>query len=175
MPDIFTPRKRSAVMAAIRSHGNKATELRLIRVFRAHGITGWRRGCVIRGPAYASIELRRGKQKTEDRRQKKPFSVRPDFVFPRSTGSGLRRAKPVAVFVDGCFWHGCPRHATQPKTNARFWRDKIEGNRARDRLVSRQLRRSGWRVIRVWEHELRRRDEARLLHKLCSHLCPCRP
>ncbi|MBP7483481.1 MAG: hypothetical protein KA788_13170, partial [Lacunisphaera sp.] len=65
-------------------------------------ITGWRRGCVIRG------------QTTEDRRQKKPFSVRPDFVFLK-----LR----TAVFVDGCFWHGCPKHATQPKTNARFWRD----------------------------------------------------
>lgn len=159
MPDIFTRRKRSAVMAAIRSHGNRATELRLIQVFRLNGITGWRRGCVIREPAYAHALLRRGQRKTEDRRQKKRFSVRPDFVFSR-----LR----VAVFVDGCFWHGCPRHGTRPRTNARFWRDKIARNQARDRQVSRLLRKLGWRVVRVWEHELKRKDEGKLVRKLGS-------
>ena len=145
MPDIFTRRKRSAVMAAIRSRGNKATELRLIQIFRANGITGWRRGFVTRG------------QKTEDRRPKKPFSVRPDFVFLR-----LR----LAVFVDGCFWHGCPRHATWPKNRAAFWRTKIKGNKARDREVGRHLRKLGWRVIRIWEHELLRRNEPRLMARL---------
>jgi len=50
---------------------------------------------------------------------------------------------PVAVFVDGCFWHGCSIHATQPKQNARFWREKIAGNKARDRLVTRRLRAHG--------------------------------
>ena len=149
MADISTRHKRSAVMAAIRSRGNVGTELRLIRIFRAHGITGWRRGCVIRG------------QKTEDRRQKKRFSVRPDFVFPKLK---------LAVFVDGCFWHGCSKHGTEPKTHRAFWRKKIARNRARDRQVNRALRRLGWGVIRVWEHELKRKDEGRLLRRLRSYL-----
>ena len=131
---------------------------------------GWRRGQNIRGPAYAHVELQRGKQKTEDRRQKNRFSVRPDFVFSRSTGSGLRRAKPIAVFVDGCFWHGCPKHATQPKTNATFWRDKITGNKARDRRVNRTLSATGWTVLRVWQHQLLHRDEPKLIRRLRKHV-----
>jgi DNA mismatch endonuclease (patch repair protein) len=59
----------------------------------------------------------------------------------------------VAVFVDGCFWHGCPLHATWPKENAGFWRAKIEANRARDADTTRRLRELGWEVIRVWSHE----------------------
>jgi len=67
-----------------------------------------------------------------------------DVVFPR-----LR----IAVFVDGCFWHGCPKHGTWPKANAEFWREKILQNRRRDRDTDRRLRKAGWTVIRVWEHE----------------------
>ena len=59
----------------------------------------------------------------------------------------------VAVFVDGCFWHGCPLHASWPKSNAEFWRQKIEDNRARDRDTDTRLKAEGWLVIRVWEHE----------------------
>lgn len=59
----------------------------------------------------------------------------------------------VAVFVDGCFWHGCPEHATWPTNNAEFWREKIEANRARDRDTDGNLREAGWHVERVWEHE----------------------
>jgi DNA (cytosine-5)-methyltransferase 1 len=59
----------------------------------------------------------------------------------------------VAIFLDGCFWHGCPVHATWPKTNARWWREKIEANRRRDRDTDQRLKASGWSVIRVWEHE----------------------
>src|SRR5262245_46224750 len=59
----------------------------------------------------------------------------------------------VAVFVDGCFWHGCPKHATWPKANARWWRAKIEQNRRRDSDTTRRLHAAGWRVVRVWEHE----------------------
>lgn len=70
--------------------------------------------------------------------------LRPDIVF------GPAR---VAVFVDGCFWHGCPEHASWPRRNAAFWRTKIEGNRARDSLQTQQLRAAGWEVVRVWEHE----------------------
>jgi len=59
----------------------------------------------------------------------------------------------VAVFVDGCFWHGCPEHATWPASNADFWRQKIETNRRRDADTNAKLERAGWRVVRVWEHE----------------------
>lgn len=69
---------------------------------------------------------------------------RADLVFPRAR---------VAVFVDGCFWHGCPQHATWPKANADFWREKIETNRQRDEDTNRKFAEAGWVVVRVWEHE----------------------
>ena len=80
------------------------------------------------------------------RRSSKLFG-KPDFVFP---------AAKVAVFVDGCFWHGCPKHCRLPKGNAEFWESKINRNRARDRAVSRTLTVKGWKVIRIWEHSLRK-------------------
>jgi DNA mismatch endonuclease (patch repair protein) len=58
----------------------------------------------------------------------------------------------VAVFVDGCFWHGCPVHATWPKANAAWWRAKLAGNIGRDRDTDARLRGAGWRVLRFWEH-----------------------
>jgi G:T-mismatch repair DNA endonuclease (very short patch repair protein) len=66
----------------------------------------------------------------------------------------------------GCFWHGCPKHATWPKTRAAFWRAKITGNMARDRRVNRILKAEGWTVVRVWEHELTRRNEPKLIRRL---------
>ena len=77
-------------------------------------------------------------------RRNYPVKGHPDFIFPK---------KKIVVFVDGCFWHGCPEHASWPKSNAQFWRDKIEANRARDADTDRRLSASGWRVIRVWAHE----------------------
>ncbi|MET9230568.1 very short patch repair endonuclease [Lentzea sp. NPDC003310] len=62
-------------------------------------------------------------------------------------------AVKVAVFVDGCFWHGCPEHATWPKNNAEFWRNKIEGNRKRDLDTDARLAEAGWLAVRIWEHE----------------------
>jgi DNA mismatch endonuclease (patch repair protein) len=59
----------------------------------------------------------------------------------------------VAVFVDGCFWHGCPDHASWPKANAEWWRDKILANKRRDADTDRRFAEAGWQVIRVWEHE----------------------
>lgn len=60
--------------------------------------------------------------------------------------------RKVAVFVDGCFWHGCPKHGTWPKVNAEWWRQKIETNRGRDRKTDHILRAAGWTVLRFWEH-----------------------
>ena len=75
-----------------------------------------------------------------------PIPGRPDFAF---------RKHKVAVFVDGCFWHGCPRCFRLPKQNRAFWRTKIEGNRRRDKSVNGRLRRLGWKVIRIRECQLK--------------------
>ena len=69
---------------------------------------------------------------------------RADLVFPR---------RRVAVYVDGCFWHSCPQHATHPKNNAQWWADKLAANVARDRDTDERLETGGWSVVRVWEHE----------------------
>lgn len=65
----------------------------------------------------------------------------------------LFRRERIAVFVDGCFWHGCPEHGTQAKAHARFWAEKIERNKRRDEDTNRELEAAGWKVIRIWEHE----------------------
>jgi DNA mismatch endonuclease (patch repair protein) len=72
----------------------------------------------------------------------------------------------IAIFVDGCFWHQCPRHSNVPANNRAFWERKLAGNRKRDRLVVRTLRARGLHVLRVWEHELSRRNQARLLGRM---------
>jgi DNA mismatch endonuclease (patch repair protein) len=89
---------------------------------------------------------------------------RADIVFP-----GPR----VAVFVDGCFWHGCPEHGTWPKANSEWWRAKIEANRARDADTNEILRAGGWAVVRVWEHEPAANAAERVADAVCarSH-CP---
>ncbi len=133
VPDVFTPEKRSAVMAAIRGKGNRDTELRLIAVFRAAGITGWRRNQKLVG--------------------------KPDFVF---------RRERIAVFVDGCFWHGCPKpkHAPLPKTRAEWWAAKLDRNKSRDREVNRLLRKAGWRVLRIWECDLTAKHWPRVARRM---------
>lgn len=79
-------------------------------------------------------------------------SARPLRQVRRTADLVFTRAR-VAVFLDGCFWHGCPIHHTVAATNAGFWADKVETNRRRDRDTDRKLRDAGWAVIRVWEHE----------------------
>ena len=71
------------------------------------------------------------------------LAVRVDIVFPRQR---------LAVFVDGCFWHRCPRHGTTPRTNPDYWLPKLSRNVARDERVTRALETSGWQVLRIWEH-----------------------
>lgn len=112
--------QRSRTMRAIRSQGNRSTELRLAGILRRAGLSGWRRHL--------------------------PLAGTPDFAWP---------AQKVALFVDGCFWHGCPVcQRSSPTANATYWRAKIERNKRRDRRVARTLRAQGWAVIRVWEHAL---------------------
>ncbi len=67
----------------------------------------------------------------------------------------VHEAARVAVFLDSCFWHGCPRHLRRPASNTDYWRRKIARNRRRDRLVTATLRAEGWRVFRIWEHSAR--------------------
>lgn len=76
---------------------------------------------------------------------------KPDFVF---------RPARLAVFVDGCFWHGCPRHCQMPAANREFWQEKLASNVARDRSVTRLLRHKGWQVVRIWECQLARNPRA---------------
>ncbi len=82
---------------------------------------------------------------------------RPDFVF---------RKLKLAIFVDGCFWHCCPRHSNVPANNRDFWERKLKANVTRDKLVNRTLRLRGWRVLRIWEHELTRKGIAILVRRL---------
>jgi len=72
---------------------------------------------------------------------------KPDIVFPK---------KKIAVFIDGCFWHKCPRCFVKPQTNKGFWKEKINSNVERDKIVNKKLKKMGWKIIRIWEHELRK-------------------
>ena len=122
--DALSKAKRSRLMARVRSHGNKATELVMAELLRKHHVCGWRR------------------------RQKLLGS--PDSLFPR---------KKLAIFIDGCFWHGCPRCYRRPGSHRKYWDAKVLRNRQRDRLVCRELHNLGWHVIRIWEHNLARHPE----------------
>lgn len=90
-------------------------------------------------------------------RRHQPIFGKPDFIFPKAR---------FAIFVDGCFWHSCPKHATKPKNNRAFWHRKLSANKVRDRLVTQTLRKAGWHVLRIWEHELARKNETRLLKRI---------
>ena len=122
MSDSVDREKRSEVMKAVKSKGNKSTELRLIALFKANGVTGWHRGYPVKG--------------------------HPDFVFID---------KRIAVFVDGCLWHGheC-RH--WPRSNEEFWRKKLESNMRHDREVTALFEARGWTVLRIWECELLKKN-----------------
>jgi DNA mismatch endonuclease, patch repair protein len=86
-----------------------------------------------------------------------PMVGTPDFVFP---------TQKVVLFVDGCFWHGCGRHSRHVIKSGAFWVEKIERNRRRDRRVTYSLEIRGWRVMRIWEHDLATKREARLVRRL---------
>jgi DNA mismatch endonuclease (patch repair protein) len=75
---------------------------------------------------------------------------KPDFV---------NRNRKIAIFIDGCFWHKCPEHFVKPKTRTEFWMQKIEKNVIRDELVNIKLENEGWKVLRIWEHDIKRQPE----------------
>jgi len=126
--DVFTKNIRSEIMRAVKSKGNKSTELRLISIFKQNRITGWRRNY--------------------------PLFGNPDFVFLKER---------VAIFIDGCFWHchGCRN--TMPKGNADYWKKKFQRNRKRDALVTKTLKAKKWKVLRIWECELKSQSTLRKL------------
>jgi DNA mismatch endonuclease (patch repair protein) len=94
-------------------------------------------------------------------RRKVQIQGRPDFVFPK---------EKVAIFVDGCFWHCCPRHGRIPKSRIEFWTTKLARNAERDQLVSKQLRLSGWTVLRIWECNLSSRYAQRTVRRILRAL-----
>ncbi len=141
MADLYTRAQRSALMARVRGRGNASTEGALAAVLRARGWSGWRRQQAVRG---------------RDARGD-AFRVKPDFVF---------RSRRLVIFVDSYFWHGCPRYGTKPKGNAAFWRAKFRRNQKRDRRDTRNLRRAGGNVVRLWEYELRAKARPKLLARL---------
>ena len=120
----FGKLSRSELMARVRGTGNETTELRMARLLRGAGLSGWRRH--------------------------QPLPGKPDFCW--------RKGK-VALFVDGCFWHGHDCRNLRPRTNRRAWAEKIKKNRERDQAHDRNLAAMGWKVIRVWECDLRKDPE----------------
>lgn len=88
---------------------------------------------------------------------------KPDFVF---------RRQRVVLFIDGCFWHGCPKpkHSPMPKTNAEFWEKKLGKNKERDALVSTMLQAKGWKVLRIWECDLARKNWDAVYQRLSAVL-----
>jgi len=126
--DNLSPQDRSKNMAAIRS-SNTSPEMRLRKAV-------WRAGeRFFTSPGWFRITGRR-------------LAGSPDLVFPSAR---------VVVFVDGCFWHGCPVHYQAPTTRPDYWRNKVEMNRLRDQKVTQQLHEDGWTVVRIWEHALKAR------------------
>ena len=131
MSDVFSKEKRSEIMRHVRSKENKSTELKLITVFKEHGISGWRRNY--------------------------PVAGHPDFVFLNIK---------VAVFVDGCFWHGHDCRNTRPADHAEYWSKKRERNIEHDSEITARFISRGWTVLRIWECELNKKNKVLLENKL---------
>jgi DNA mismatch endonuclease (patch repair protein) len=90
-----------------------------------------------------------------------PVQGKPDFAWP---------GRKIAIFVDGCFWHGCTKCKSLPTSNVKFWKNKIENNRRRDRRVTRALRRQGWKVVRIWECCVKRNSSLQRITEIVSGL-----
>jgi DNA mismatch endonuclease (patch repair protein) len=136
MADIYDKHTRSKLMSLISSKRNKSTEIKLITLFKANGVKGWRRGYSVKG--------------------------HPDFVFLK---------QKIAIFVDGCFWHGHDCRNTRPKDNEEFWQKKRELNIAHDKQINELFQKRGWTVIRVWECELKGKELPLKLRELFIEIC----
>ncbi|MDE0518092.1 MAG: very short patch repair endonuclease [Bdellovibrionales bacterium] len=88
---------------------------------------------------------------------------KPDMVFP---------FYGIAVFIDGCFWHGCSKNCRMPSSNVRYWKQKISGNKKRDKRINRQLKKEGWKVIRIWEHDIKKNPK-KMATKILNSLLLC--
>lgn len=75
----------------------------------------------------------------------------------------------IVVFIDGCFWHGCPKHCRMPSSNVKYWKQKIFGNKKRDSRINRQLKKEGWKVIRIWEHDIKKNSE-KVVIRITKHI-----
>ncbi len=84
--------------------------------------------------------------------KKRGFTYQPKGVYGRP--DFVNKREGIAIFVDGCFWHGCKKHYVAPKQNSTFWKTKINRNIERDKLVTRRLKEEGWQVVRLWEHQI---------------------
>jgi len=120
------PPIRSKAMSAVRSKGNRTTEVTFRMALMRAGLRGWK------------LHARH-------------LPGNPDFYFPEYR---------LAVFIDGCFWHGCPKHGHIPATNPEYWKAKIRINRQRDRRKKDHLGRLGVHTLRMWEHALSKPDRA---------------
>jgi len=134
MPDIFSDAQRSAIMRAVKSKGNKSTELELIKLFKSLHIIGWRRNSKLYG--------------------------HPDFVFLR---------QKIAVFTDGCFWHGHNCRHLNPDDNSAYWQNKIKRNKQRDEEINNALIQKGWTVVRIWECEIKKGDLSKIISLLSDN------
>lgn len=146
--DRISKARRSAIMSQIRGTGNKRTEIDVIRLLRASRIKGWRR--------HLTISLRKAHGVASDGTLFKP-RVRPDFTFPKSK---------LALFIDGCFWHGCPKCYRNPKSRKKFWSGKVLRNKERDSFQTRSLKQCRWQVIRMWECRLNSRTFLKLAKRI---------
>ncbi len=108
-------------MRMVKSKANKSTELKLMGIFKAAGVKGWRRNYPVKG--------------------------KPDFVFPKLK---------IAVFADGCFWHGHNCRNITPKQNAEYWANKRQRNIERDKMMTQSFEQRGWVVLRFWECDIKR-------------------
>lgn len=120
MADSISKEERSAVMAKVRSTGNRSTEIKVEAALKKARIRGWKK-------------------------HSKDMPGCPDFYFPKAR---------LVIFVDGCFWHACPKCGRLPSSNPEYWTPKIDSNRRRDNRTRRYLRAQGLHVMRIWEHEV---------------------
>lgn len=130
MTDIFSKKKRSQIMSAVKNKDSKI-----------------------------EVEFRKNLWEAGLRYRKNPrgYFGKPDIVL---------NSRKVVIFVDSCFWHGCKKHCRIPNIRKKYWAGKIARNEARDKEVSRHYKRKGWRIFRIWEHEINKIQNSNMINKI---------